>query len=72
MSEKIIRELNTFINIVQDNRHDIKCMNLYNRLSVIPSYMLFSKSKYKYMFWYHAYKLILLAMELRIRKWIKY
>ena len=68
MSEKITRELNKFINIIQDNRHDIRCMDLYNRLSTIPSYMLFSKGKYKYMFWYHAYKLILLAIELRIRK----
>lgn len=67
MSEKIIRELNKFINIIQDNRHDIRYMNLYDRLSTIPAYMLFSKGKYKYMFWYHAYKLILLAMELRIK-----
>ena len=68
MSEKITRELNKIINIIQDNRHDIKYMNLYNRLSTIPSYILFSKGKYKYMFWYHAYKLILLAIELRIKK----
>lgn len=68
MSKKITRELNKFINIIQDNRHDIRYMDLYNRLSAIPSYMLFSKGKYKYMFWYHTYKLILLAIELRIRK----
>lgn len=68
MSEKITRKLNKFINIIQDNRHDIKYMDLYNKLSTIPSYMFFSKGKYKYMFWYHAYKLILLAMELRIKK----
>ena len=68
MSKKIIRELNTFINIIQDNKHDIEYINLYNRLSAIPSYMLFSKGKYKYMFWYHAYKLILLTIELRIKK----
>lgn len=68
MSEKITRELNKFINIIQDNRHDIKYMNLYNILSTIPSYMLFSKGKYKYMFWYHAYKLILLVIEFQIRK----
>lgn len=68
MSKKITKELNKFINIIQDNRHDIKYMDLYNRLSTIPSYMFFSKGKYKYIFWYHAYKLILLAMELRIRK----
>ena len=68
MSKKITKELNKFINIIQDNRHDIKYMDLYNRLSTIPSYMLFSKGKYKYMFWYHAYKLILLIMELRIKK----
>ena len=68
MSEKITRKLNKFINIIQDNRHDIRYMDLYNKLFTIPSYMLFSKGKYKYMFWYHAYKIILLAMELRIRK----
>lgn len=67
MSRKITRKLNTFINIIQDNRHDIRYMDLYNRLSSIPSYMLFSRGKYKYMFWYHAYKLILLAIELRIK-----
>lgn len=50
MSEKITRELNKFVNIIQDNRHDIRYMDLYNRLSTIPSYMLFSKGKYKYMF----------------------
>lgn len=68
MKNKITKELNKFINIIQDNKHDIKYMDLYNKLFVIPSYMLFSKGKYKYMFWYHAYKLILLAIELRIRK----
>jgi len=67
MFKKITRELNKFINIIQDNRHDIRYMDLYNRLSTISSYMLFSKGKYKYMFWYHAYKIILLAMELRIK-----
>lgn len=68
MLKKTTKELNKFINIIQDNRHDIKYMDLYNRLSTIPSYMLFSKGKYKYMFWYHAYKLILLVIELRIKK----
>lgn len=68
MTNKMTRELNRFVNIVQDNRHDIRYMNLYDRLITIPSYMLFSKGKYKYMFWYHAYKLILLVMELRIKK----
>ena len=68
MKNKITKELNTFVGIIQDNRHDIRYMDLYNRLSTIPSYMLFSKGKYKYMFWYHTYKLILLAMELRIKK----
>lgn len=50
MTDKIIRELNKFINTIQDNRHDIRYMDLYNRLSTIPSYMLFSKGKYKYIF----------------------
>lgn len=50
MKNKITKKLNKFINIIQDNRHDIKYMDLYNRLSTIPSYMLFSKGKYKYMF----------------------
>ena len=68
MSEKITKELNKFIDIIRNNRHDIRYMDLYDRLITIPSYMLFSKGKYKYMFWYHAYKLILLAMELRIKK----
>ena len=68
MKNKITKELNKLINIIQDNRHDIRYMDLYNRLSTIPSYMLFSKGKYKYIFWYHAYKLILSAMKLRIRK----
>lgn len=68
MSEKITKELNKFVNIINNSRNNIEYMNLYNRLSAIPSYMLFSKGKYKYMFWYHAYKLILLAIELRIKK----
>ena len=68
MKNKITKELNTFINIIQDNRHDIRYMDLYNKFSVIPSYMLFSKGKHKYMFWYYAYKTILLAIELRIKK----
>lgn len=50
MKNKITKELNKFINIIQDNRNDIGYMDLYNRLSTIPSYMLFSKGKYKYMF----------------------
>lgn len=68
MKNKITKELNKFINIIQDNRHDIRYIDLYNRLSVIPSYMLFSKGKYKYMFWYYVYKIILSAIELRIKK----
>lgn len=68
MKNKITKELNKFIDIIRNNRHDIRYMDLYDRLTTIPSYMLFSKGKYKYMFWYHAYKLILLAIELRIRK----
>lgn len=68
MSKKITKELNKFIDIIRNNRHDIRYMDLYDRLTTIPSYMLFSKGKYKYMFWYHAYKLILLAIELRIKK----
>lgn len=68
MKKKITKELNKFIDIIRNNRHDIRYMDLYDRLTTIPSYMLFSKGKYKYMFWYHVYKLILLAMELRIRK----
>lgn len=68
MKNKITKELNKFINIIRNNRHDIRYMDLYDRLTTIPSYMLFSKGKYKYMFWYHAYKLILLAIELRTRK----
>lgn len=67
MKNKITKELNTLINIIQDNRHNIRCMDLYDRLSAIPSYMLFSKGKYKYMFWYHAYKIILLVIELRMK-----
>ena len=68
MKNKITKELNKFIDIIRNNRHNIRYMDLYDRLTTIPSYMLFSKGKYKYMFWYHAYKIILLAMELRIRK----
>lgn len=67
MKNKITKELNKFINIIRNNRHDIRYMDLYDRLTTISSYMLFSKGKYKYMFWYHAYKLILLDMELRIK-----
>lgn len=68
MKNKITKELNTFINIIQDNRHDIKYMGLHNKLTTIPSYMLFSKGKYKYIFWYHAYRIILLFEALRIKK----
>lgn len=68
MSEKITRELNKFVNIINNNRNNIEYFDTYIKISHIPTFILFSKGKYKYMFWYHAYKIILLAMELRIRK----
>lgn len=59
MTDKITKELNKFVNIVHNNRHEFEYFNLYYQLSKIPSFMLHNRGKYKYTFWYHVYKLML-------------
>lgn len=61
MINKMTRELNKFVNIVHDNRHEFIYFDLYYQLSKIPTFMLHSRGKYKYIFWYHVYKLMLPA-----------
>ena len=59
MTDKITKELNKFVNFVSRNRHKIEYSNLYFELSSVPSFMLHGRGKYKYIYWYHIYKLML-------------
>lgn len=59
MTDKMIKELNRFVDIVCQNRHKLHYISLYFELSSVPSFMLHSRGKYKYMYWYYVYKLML-------------
>ena len=60
MTNKMTKELNKFVDFVYQNRHEY--FNLYFELSSNPSFMLHSRGKYKYVYWYHVYKLMLTTM----------
>lgn len=62
MTDKMTKELNKFVDIVCQNRHKIEYFNLYFELSSVPSFMLHSRGKYKYIYWYYIYKLMLTTM----------
>lgn len=59
MSEKIIRKLNKFVNIINDNRHNIEYFDAYIKISQIPTFILYGRGKYKYIYWYYVYKIML-------------
>lgn len=61
MTDKMIKELNKFVDTVYQNRHKIEYFSLYFELSSVPSFMLHSQGKYKYMYWYYIYKLMLMT-----------
>lgn len=60
MTDRMIKELNKFVDFVYQNRHEY--FNLYFKLSSVPSFMLHSRGKYKYMYWYYVYRLMLTTM----------
>lgn len=59
MSEKITRELNKFVNIINNSRNNIEYLDAYIKILYIPTFMLYDQGKYKYMYWYYIYKIIL-------------
>ena len=59
MSEKITRELNKFVNIINNNRNNIEYFDAYIKILYMPTFMLYGLGKYKYMYWYYIYKIIL-------------
>lgn len=59
MSEKITRELNKFVNIINDNRNNIEYFDSYIKISQMPTFILYGRGKYKYMYWYYIYKIML-------------
>lgn len=61
MTDKMTKELNKFVDFVCQNRHKIEYFNLYFKLSSVPSFMLHSRGKYKYIYWYYVYKLMLMT-----------
>lgn len=61
MTDKMTKELSKFVEIVSQNRHKIEYFNLYFELSSVPSFMLHSRGKYKYIYWYYIYKLMLIT-----------
>lgn len=62
MTDKMTKELNKFVDIVCNNRHNLHYISLYFELSSVPSFMLHSRGKYKYIYWYYVYKLMLTTM----------
>lgn len=59
MSEKITRELNKFVNIINNSRNNIEYFDAYIKILYMPTFMLYGRGKYKYMYWYYIYKIIL-------------
>lgn len=59
MSEKITRKLNKFFNIINDNRHNIEYFNAYIKISHMPTFILYGRGKYKHMYWYYVYEIML-------------
>lgn len=59
MSEKITRELNKFVNIINNSRNNIEYFDTYIRILYMPTFILYGRGKYKYMYWYYIYKIIL-------------
>lgn len=59
MKNKITKELNKFINIIQDNRNNIEYFDAYIKISHMPTFILYGRGKYKYMYWCYVYKIIL-------------
>lgn len=62
MTNKMTKELNKFVNIVSQNRHKVEYTSLYFGLSCVPTFMLHGRGKYKYIYWYCVYKLMLTTM----------
>ena len=61
MTDKMTKELNKFVGFVCQNRHKIEYFNLYFELPSVLSSMFYSRGKYKYMYWYYIYKLMLIT-----------
>lgn len=59
MSEKITRELNKFVNIINDNKNNIEYFDAYIKILHMPTFILYGRGKYKYMYWYYVYKIML-------------
>lgn len=62
MTDKMTKKLNKFVEIVCDDRNKIEYFNLYFELPSVPSFILHSRGKYKYVYWYYVYKLMLTTM----------
>lgn len=61
MTDKMTKKLNKFVDFVCQNRHKIEYFSLYFELLSVPSFMLHSRGKYKYIYWYYVYKLMLIT-----------
>lgn len=61
MTDKMTKELNKFVDFVCQNRHKIEYFNLYFELPSVLSSIFHSRGKYKYMYWYYIYKLMLIT-----------
>lgn len=59
MTDKITRELNKFVNIINNSRNNIEYFDVYIKILYMPTFMLYGRGKYKYMYWYYVYKIML-------------
>lgn len=59
MFEKTTRELNKFINIINDNINNIEYFDAYIKILYMPTFILYGRGKYKHMYWYYVYKIML-------------
>ena len=59
MFKKTTRELNKFVSIINDNRNNIEYFDAYIKISHMPTFILYGRVKYKYMYWYYVYKIML-------------
>lgn len=56
MTDKIIKELNKYINMIRANKYSsIRYIKIINNISILPKIFKFNRGPYQYVFWYFVY-----------------
>lgn len=56
MTNKMIKELNIYMNTIQDSRHlSMQYIRILDNISMLPTYFKFNRGPYQYLSWYFLY-----------------